>query len=235
MADNEFVLLKDILSAPLISTIEADIAAAQKVAEFVQKYGFEKVEDESMNEAEAQSGNPYGQLKMVNFWYSRYNPSQEKNDYFLVRVPVLSLITLPLLQIDTATFDFNITIHIEKEKIATIGQLSENLSKTTEQLEAEERQQEQQESKVGKIVDRFKARLAPILGAKDGESRIIDANMQVKVQMRQADMPAGLIRLMSVFNESTSAKSYEEKIEAKKVDEEKSESSSEQQGEASSS
>ena len=52
----------------------------------------------------------------------------------------------------------------------------------------------------------LKARLSPAVGRSDSSelATTIDANMKVKVQMRQADLPGGLAYWMSTFNHATS-------------------------------
>lgn len=201
--DDKIVNLGKLLSQPLISTLEADFYATQRFVKFVTDYGLEKVDNVPSEEGEnaglpqlsgADLSGPL-QLKMVTFLYRQIDPSDRREKLFRVQVPLISLIPLPLLQIDRAEFDFNIRIFSETG-LSTSGARKGGLkgkAPTEEPLPA------------------FKARLSPIVGrSESGEvGSTIDANMKIKIQLKQADLPGGLAYWMSVFTNATSVNQVE--------------------------
>ncbi|MGD1701666.1 DUF2589 domain-containing protein [Dapis sp. BLCC M229] len=197
--DDKIIALGKLLSQPLISTLEADFYTAQRFVEFMTEYGLEKVDnvpsEEGENAALSQllSGSNLSgslQLKMVTFLYRQIDPSDRQEKLFRVQVPLISLIPLPLLQIERAEFDFNIRIFSEinlTTPIASDGGLKG-------------------ESPLKEPFLGFKARLSPIVGRSESRevASTVDANMKLKVQMKQADLPGGLAYWMSAFNNATS-------------------------------
>lgn len=199
--DDKLIDFRDLIAAPLIATIEADFTASQRFVEFMLEYGMEQVSDEhTPNIAiDPQTGKPFGRLKMVTFWYTQANPKTGEDDYFRVQVPLLSLIPLPLLQIEQADFDFNIRLFSEIEyKSDAAGQKGalENGVKSVEE--------KAKNSELGELKG-FKARLSPSAGRSEDSKTFssLDSNMKVTVQMKQADLPVGLAGLMTVFNTTT--------------------------------
>ncbi|MDJ0599821.1 MAG: DUF2589 domain-containing protein [Crocosphaera sp.] len=201
--DDKIISLGKLLSQPLISTLEADFYTAQRFVQFITEYGLEKVDnvppEEGENAALSQvSGSNLSgslKLKMVTFLYRQIDPSDRQEKLFRVQVPLISLIPLPLLQIERAEFDFNIRIFSEIDlstRIARDGGLKG--------------ESPPQEPFVG-----FKARLSPAIGSSEsGEiAPTLDANMKIKVQMRQADLPGGLAYWMSTFTNATSVNEVE--------------------------
>ena len=204
--DDQVIGLSQLLSQPLISTLEADFYSAQRFVEFLKSYGLEEAsniiqEGDQIREVEDENSElPSGasklsKLKMVTFLYRQVDPVDRAEKLFKVQVPVISLIPLPLLQIETAEFDFNIRIVSEIDlasQAASPGGLSGR--------------QLNEENEISTQFKGFKARLSPSVGSsKSGDiSQTTDANMKVKIQMRQADLPGGLAYWMSTFNNATS-------------------------------
>ena len=208
--DDKLINFRDLIGGPLIATIEADFTASQRFVEYMLEYGMEKLSDENVPDIaiDPQTNKPFGRLKMVTFWYTQANPKTGGNDYFRVEVPLLSLIPLPLLQIQQADFDFNIRLFSEIEyKSEPAGQKGalENGVKSVEEKATK--------SEIGELKG-FKARLSPSTGrSEDGKiSTSLDANMKVTVKMKQADLPVGLASLMTVFNSTTFVTQHSLKI-----------------------
>jgi hypothetical protein len=194
--DNKLVNFRDLLSGPLFATLHADFAAAEQFVDFVTKYGLE--------EETAEDGTSIKKLKMFTFTYNRYNPQLGKDEEFSLQVPLLSLIPLPLLQVDHAEFEFNIRLYAETKEsfesnFGKEGALTGDLSNEKET---------QNNTSQG-----FKARLSPTVGRKDGETvSTTDSNMKVKVVMRQGDLPAGIANLITIFNDCTSVRPHQPQL-----------------------
>lgn len=208
MSNNQALDLHHILAAPLVATIEADFNAANKFVEYVTQYGFEEVSEAlTPDVALNQTGTSLGQLRMVTFWYTRRHPQTGQDEYVHIQVPALSLIPLPLLQVDNAEFNFNIQVHPEEQKkLVSQGQpgaLLEGVNRVEANSEAETSTR-----------PRFKASLPPTRGQKDDELVPTTANMKVKIQMRQADVPTGIANLMVLLNEGTSMSQHRKKEQA---------------------
>ncbi|MCT7979824.1 DUF2589 domain-containing protein [Laspinema olomoucense] len=200
MATSNPINVGDLLAAPLIATIQADFGAAQKFVEFITEYGFEKGEPPSGDDPDEipdEAKSSLGQLRMLKFWYNRYNPRKKQYEEIYISIPVLSLIPLPLLQVNEAEFDFNIRIFAEPV-------VSPSPQAQSGALTGAERKQ-LEEGKAANSNYEFKAMLAPTSGQKsDDKSPTMDANMRIKIQMRQADLPGGIASMMTLFKESTS-------------------------------
>jgi hypothetical protein len=196
--DDKIVSFQELLAGPLIATIYADFTASQRFLELILEYGLEEVSDENSPVFLDQqvTDQPLGCLKMVTFWYNQTNYNTGENDYIRVQIPLLSLIPLPLLQIQQANFDFNIRIFSEVEYQNNLAGKKNALKKGIEAVK-----KENETGEIGKFKG-FKARLSPSVGrSADGKTTSsIDANMKVAVQIKQADLPVGIASLMALFN-----------------------------------
>lgn len=166
--------LQQLISGPLIATIEADALSAQKFLDYLMRVAFE-----SYNPQTGETG----KLRMLTFNYNEQdvNGSRKKS----VSIPLLTLLPLPLLQVHEADFDFDIKI---------IDALSENIE---EKFSVEEGKSIIQKPETNGF--RMRASLAPQQGERQRNGELqqsLTANMKVKVKMRQADMPAGLSNLL---------------------------------------
>ncbi|MGK7945377.1 MAG: DUF2589 domain-containing protein [Microcystaceae cyanobacterium] len=199
MSNHQAFYLHEIFSAPLLATIEADFKAANKYMEFVQEYGFESVLDEETPDVAANhSGTKFGRLRMVNFWYNRRNTQTGKDEYVNIQVPALSLIHLPLLQVDDAEFDFNVHIYPRKSFQSRQPDKPPSLlgeGSTVTETDPVENPPPQPS---------FMATLPAVSGQKDDEIIKTTANMKVKIKMRQADLPTGIANLMVILNQGSS-------------------------------
>lgn len=214
--DNHAINLSQLLSKPLISTLEADFYTAQRFFEFLTEIGLEEVLEENPTErntgdvsnndnlSSSQSSKKL-KLRMVTFEYEQIDPKDRTRKPFRLEVPLISLIPLPLLQIDKAEFDFNLRIFAEvnlNSKSASQGGLLKSRNPSSDD-----------ESKTdNEYFKGFKARLSPSAGTseKGGITPTVDANMKIKVQMKQADLPGGLAYWMSTVNHATSLTPVEE-------------------------
>lgn len=103
--------LGELISAPVTALLEADYQSARRVIDLIQHFGFEPPE-ESGGDAEAtdEAGFPrrFGKMRTVSFVVRRQQGA--KSVPYVIRVPLLSLVPLPLLQIKEADFDFSVRV-----------------------------------------------------------------------------------------------------------------------------
>ena len=165
--------LQQLISAPLVATIDADAMSTERYMKHFMSLAFE-----SYNPVDGSTG----ALRLISFNFTDSDASggAEKK----VSVPLVSLVTLPLLQIKQADFDFDINI-IDAVAAAPNEHFSQNCGEV--------------ESRVGKERDEglnFRASLAPQSGR--GASSSLQANMKIHVSMQQADMPSGLSQFLQL-------------------------------------
>ena len=165
--------LQQLISAPLVATIDADAMSTERYMKHFMSLAFE-----SYNPVDGSTG----ALRLISFNFTDSDASggAEKK----VSVPLVSLVTLPLLQIKQADFDFDINI-IDAVAAAPNEQFALNRGEV--------------ESPGGKERDEglnFRASLAPQSGR--GASSSLQANMKIHVSMQQADMPSGLSQFLQL-------------------------------------
>ena len=165
--------LQQLISAPLVATIDADAMSTERYMKHFMSLAFE-----SYNPVDGSTG----ALRLISFNFTDSDASggAEKK----VSVPLVSLVTLPLLQIKQADFDFDINI-IDAVDAAQNEHFSLNRGEV--------------ESPRGKERDEglnFRASLAPQSGR--GASSSLQANMKIHVSMQQADMPSGLSQFLQL-------------------------------------
>lgn len=168
--------LQQLIAGPLIATIEADALSAQQYLDYLMRIAFENYDPVT---------GKTGKLRTLTFTFTGQdiNGPQRKS----VSIPLLTLVPLPLLQVQEADFDFDIKI---------LDALSENV---------EERFSLEQGTSIkeshGTAGFKMRASLAPQQGDRHRSGELqqsLNANMKVKVKMRQADMPAGLSNMLQL-------------------------------------
>lgn len=175
---NHVIPLKDIFSAPLLATLDADVIASEKFVEFIRTYGFERDGESQGNSG----GIGFGKLRMVTFQYN-VNGAERT-----ISIPLLSLIPLPLIQIQDADFKFNVKIvsAVKEKRYVSILKSSENSFIPEEEP----------------IYD-FGAIFVPEVNVKT-ESEMNEslfANIKSTIRLRNADIPSGLATLLNLMGE----------------------------------
>lgn len=166
--------LKDLISGPLIATVEADSASSRQYLDYLFDIGFESYSKET---------GEVGKLRMLTFNFMQSSHKGQTRQK--VSIPLLSLVPLPLLQVKEADFDFEIQI---------IDAVKDEAEKTFS-LKTGEVQQDGTDDKKMKL----RVSIAPSIGegtAKTTLQQGLTANMKVKVRMQQADLPGGLANLL---------------------------------------
>lgn len=170
--------LKDLIAGPLVATIDADSLSAQRYLDYLFKIAFETC-DSATGKAEG--------LRMLTFNYRSHDLMGSRVQS--VNIPLLTLVPLPLLQVQEAYFDFDIQV-----LDASSRQRQDTFSFVTGNSESAQ-----------DVPDGNDTRLRVALAASSGrnvsrsESRqgSLNANMKVHVKMHQADIPGGLAMLLN--------------------------------------
>lgn len=172
VVSSQVMELQQLIAGPLIATIDADTQSAQKYLDYLVKIAFEEYPETG----------GIGKLRQLTFSYTEQdvNGTHKRT----VNIPLLTLVPLPLLHVEEADFDFDITI---------LDALTESKE---ERFSIEDGKGVKQQGN-GEL--KMRASLAPQQGSSKGElQQSLAANMKVKVKMRQADMPAGLSNLLHI-------------------------------------
>lgn len=178
--------LQDLISGPLVATIDADAMSAKRYLSYLYDLAFE-----SFNYETGQAG----KLRMVEFSYKTHNKQGVQTQK--IRIPLITLVPLPLLQVKEADFDFDI-------QIVDAVQANYNLSNPSLQHESENSEEKKSKSNSQGIrgQEDFKLRVAmarqEVKNASLNSTSGLTANMKVSIKMRQADIPGGLSRLLNL-------------------------------------
>jgi len=162
--------LGSILGAQLRSVLEAETENAQSIADFITSVGFEK--------KQGQQG--LGELRMIEFDMLRRNEEGEHITH-TIKVPLLSIIPIPMLSIEQADFDFDLKIHdvIKKE-----GEERENIVKKPFSKN---------------LIASFARTKRKKKAEKETSSeRTLDSNMSIKVSVVQTDFPLGVEKILNL-------------------------------------
>ncbi|WP_026367392.1 DUF2589 domain-containing protein [Bacteroides sp. 14(A)] len=165
--------LKDLISGPLVATIDADTISARRYLNYLYELAFE-----SYNPQTGEVGN----LRNLQLKYKCMDSGVMKEQK--VSIPLLTLVPLPLLQVKEADFDFDIQI---------IDALSADRNAT---FSLTNKQDEEVKTNDGVKLRVTMAPSSIIAEERSSRNRNFTANMKVKVKMQQADMPGGLSNLL---------------------------------------
>ena len=204
--DPEAMQLYQIIGAPLLAVVQAEVQAAQVSADFIKRVGFVSAQPQtgtgepatgsqgtltkgnlSAGDGQAlQDGGHVGDLKMAEFTIRRVDPASGASKPVLVSIPVLSLFPIPLLQVKHADFDYMIRIlarvplQSDKDDVTLSGTPSKDYL-APDRVE-------------------LKGLIAPA-----NAEQTSAMNIKVKVRMEQADIPLGVTKLFSLMDQTMTA------------------------------
>lgn len=191
--------LSDLLSAPLVSTVEADMLTVRKFMEFLHEFGFTRRDSPGKDPAKASSSpnTDFGRLRMLSFDYQQPQ-SNGSTLPMRLRVPALTMVPLPLLQVTEADFDFALRIVSAARQGTALPGSGPRPSPS--------------EAPSGKLLAdpnryRFKAMLARGNPQAPADARktpgpSLELNLKVHVKMRHADMPSGVTSMLQLLTEA---------------------------------
>jgi hypothetical protein len=154
--------LGELLGGTMVAVVQADALAARATLDFVQEVGFVPGADPATT----------GSLRMAAFRYQKRDEDGQVAE-FVTEVPVLSLVTIPALQVKEATFSFI-------AKIDEIQRTGGDAAPTS---------------------TRLIARPAAASGARTEEVRS-SHHLQVQITMAQADVTVGMERVFQLMDEA---------------------------------
>lgn len=177
-----------LLAAPLEALVRAQAMAAQTTADFVGQVGFETAED------------GVTRARMVDFEYlhSQADPNQPGNMLdtpVRVRVPVLSLLTVPNVTVEEASVDLQLRI---------MGQQAPETEKPTTAPVTRGTPVKTQASLRSPLLPiasglRLVGSIAPPKMADQS------ASLKVAIKLKQAPTPTGIQQILDLLGESTAA------------------------------
>lgn len=170
--------LQDLIAGLLVATIDADSLSSQRYLDYLFRIAFESYDPKT---------GKVGALRMLTFNYSSRDLLGPRTQS--VSIPLLTMVPLPLFQIQEADFDFDIQVLDASSKL----QQTSFSFKTGQSEKAPD-------DPAGSDT-RLRVALAPALGGKtdklEDRQSSLSANMKVHVKMRQADIPGGLSTLLN--------------------------------------
>jgi hypothetical protein len=187
------IQLSQLFSAPLVAVIEADFLAAQRFAAYIEQFGFIKDAVQSGEDGH------YGTVRTVRFAHPRQN-GNGTSGIATTEIPLLSMLPLPLLQVRDAEFSFDVRL-LDFDTGESAGPPSLRAQSAQEKAAVP--------TSPAPLTSR--ALLAPSGAAGEGGAgNTNSANMNVKLRMQQADIPAGVSALLNAMNESISTSTTSE-------------------------
>jgi Protein of unknown function (DUF2589) len=158
--------LRELLGILVGDLIVAESQAAKATADFLREAGFIGDKD---------NDDYWGKLRFVSFSFSVQDPDGERTR--IVKVPLLSLLPIPLLQIDQAEYEFFAQVNEVKKrrpppkKDYELGSAAYGLAQFSSDLICE---------------------VAPYSSESAPDKKDAAPKVRVKLTMRQSDLPAGL-------------------------------------------
>lgn len=180
--------LKDLISGPLVATIDADSISARRYLKYLLELAFESYDEET---------GEVGKMRTLDFTYRNYDVGGMRLQR--ISIPLLTLVPLPLLQVKEADFDFDIQI-VDALSADTDAAFSLKNGAVPDGNAAPEG---------------VKLRVSMASAVVEGSTRSttqqsLTANMKVKVKMQQADMPGGLSNLLHLTTNNLQIEEVEE-------------------------
>lgn len=186
-AARQVIDLADLVTAPLIATVEADFLASRRCLDLIRELCFEPVPH--------QEGSPtdLGRLRTIHFRAEQSSPGGRPYSVF-VQVPLLSLLTLPLIQVQEA--EFEMSLHLVDALVQTVNAAPARGEHSAETSDKSFR---------GLSVPRWRATMAP-LDSNPAQRTLaphLDTHLKVRMKVREADIPAGITNLLRLAAQGT--------------------------------
>ena len=183
--------LKGLFSAPLIAMLDADIKAAYRFVSFIKKWGFENQKGEELDAWD------WGQLRFITFSYYKTGLNGNKQRY-TVRIPLLSLVPLPILRMSKASFDMELRILGIENQLGPLDIGMPSVGRGLKKFAPKD------------VYSQIRCALSPRVGKANefvpSPEIPVASNMRVHIEVDQSDLPAGVIQLLNVAQEANSGK-----------------------------
>lgn len=181
MANETMLPLHEIIGIPIADMVRAEMQAAQASMEFIQNVGFRR----------DPKGDPdnLGELRFVTFRYQSVDVSK-KAVVHEVKVPLLSLVPLPLLQIARGEIELVARIH----GVKPLALDSAVVARAPGQSET-----------LGARRHEFIASVDSLTAADDPKLAAIP-RIRIKIEVKQSDLPAGINALLRKMDQNVADK-----------------------------
>ncbi len=192
--ESEALRLYQLIGAPLMALVQAEVQAAQATAEFVERVGFEKPQGADKD------ANSIGDLRTASFRHQRTGPDGKPQTYN-VEIPLLSMVPIPLIQIKNAELDFAVKI---LETVQT-GEAETHLQRATSSETPEAASGDGTASADEDFLSPARMEMKAVLGRGDGgasSEKKTETQIRIKVNVEQADIPAGILKLLNLMDQS---------------------------------
>ncbi|WP_435412363.1 DUF2589 domain-containing protein [Psychroserpens mesophilus] len=162
-----------IIQIPVDAVINANIDASKAAFNFIKTFGFE-------DEKDPNDPNKLGKPKMLTFSYKYNNAGIEQK--MVVNIPVLSLVTMPFLNISKAKFDIGINILNKVTKSSSKPETLVLLGPTEDGKGYKKNRESNNESPY---------------------SNEFSTNMQASIEVESTDLPSGILQMINLFKDAT--------------------------------
>lgn len=188
--ENTALGLYQLIGAPLHALVDAESHAAEATAEFIERIGFTRARD---GDASGPLEGELGDLRMAEFQAQRQGPDGRPQK-MAVKVPLLSMLPIPALQIKDAELEFFVKIveTMQHKPRSPRSAPPPPLPTEGDQAEGEPIQ----------VPDRVEFRASVGRSPNDSSSRSFEMQIKMKIRVEQADIPAGLARLFNILEKS---------------------------------
>lgn len=177
---SDVLSLSQLIGGPIHALVDAEAQSAMATARFIRNVGF--------RQPPAGAPGDFGELQMARFTAKRQLEGGGE-DTVEVQIPMLSLLPIPALQIRDAELDYVI-------KVIQTEAMPETQRRTVEIVGTEDHHPA--------IEPPATMRATFASEARGGNRRSMDMLVKMKVRIEQADMPAGLARLLNLTAEEIS-------------------------------
>jgi hypothetical protein len=216
--DQKGLSLYEIIGAPLKALVEAETYAARATAEFIRDFGFKKEARDDQDDLL----DDFGKLRTVTFVQERRGRGGAVEKY-RIEVPLLSLIPIPALQIKDAELEFYVKILETIRSKAPAPPVAEPKN-VGEQVRGEEEKEGSEESaeapakneKSSFFPESSRVEFMGAMGrsfAGAEAKRSLDMQVRVKINVEQADIPAGMAKLFHIMEQGISGAPVDDKKE----------------------
>jgi hypothetical protein len=175
--------LYDIIGAPISAMVQAEAQSAQTTLQFIEKLGFEPLEEGGGGGGGAVS---VGALRMVEFSYTKPDANGNPAE-FVARIPLLALLPIPGIRIKLATLNF----------AAKISDVINTSTETTEPGEGEGEDSDVPPWLKGSGIQ-FRGSLVSSTSTEQTTTSSFDMN--IKIELEQTPVTLGIAKLINLLD-----------------------------------
>lgn len=177
---SEVLSLSQLIGAPIHALVDAEAQSAMATARFIRNVGFTPPRD-------GEAGD-FGDLQMARFTTRRQLENGEE-EAVEVQIPMLTLLPIPALQIRDASLEYVVKVIQTEALPAAHRQVVETLG---------------ERDSMPRIEPPATMRATFASDSRSSGRRSMDMLVKMQVRIEQADMPAGLSRLLNLAGEAVS-------------------------------